>query len=240
MTNLKSEVWPRFGGLLRTCLLAVALLAPALQSLAASDPFTTLAPTSPYSILNLVQPPQILAGNPALQTAISAALQTAADANLMGANQQNATLFGGYTHALSNPFFNQAITGNATISLSGGTGKYVLRLASIDLQNGAILAINAPAGSKVVLNILGSFVVNNGQIVVGGGLKSKDLLFNLTTANQSGNNRNTIARVTNGNVSGTILARGMNVEILGNSKIKGQVIARTVTLGAGAVVSPEF
>jgi hypothetical protein len=128
------------------------------------------------------------------------------------------------------------ITTGQTISFNS-VGNYVLSIGNISL-NQSSLTLSAPKGSTFVLNISGNITLNGGSqgngILLGGGLTSNDVIYNLTGANSK------IDTTGGGNaqqIYGTVLAVGANQSVnLHPGGILGQVITTTFTSSSGALV----
>jgi hypothetical protein len=130
-----------------------------------------------------------------------------------------------------------AITTGQTISESA-VGHYVLNISSISLNQSA-LTLSAPVGSTFVLNISGNITLNGGSqgngILLGGGLKANDVVYNLTGANS---NLTTSGGGNAQNIFGIVLATGAGASVnLHPGAVFGEVIATTFTSSSGALVT---
>lgn len=127
-----------------------------------------------------------------------------------------------------------SINSNTTVT-GANVGHYVLSISDINLNHPASPTLNAPAGSTFVLNISGSVVINGAGgtgLLVAGGLKSTDVLYNLT-----GGGSITTAGGGNGSlIQGTVLDIGGSVN-LHPGEVDGEVIAKTFTSSSGTLVS---
>ena len=140
------------------------------------------------------------------------------------------TMFG---FTANNTYQTSGINGTTTLTLNT-VGNYFFNVADIMLSSTGKLDINAPAGSNVVLDISGSFLVIGGQILVGNGLQPKNLLLDVP-----GTAGGTIV-VSGGTVQGTILAPKQDVVIVNGSNITGKVFAQTVTVSSDTVISADY
>src|SRR3954451_22485804 len=130
--------------------------------------------------------------------------------------------------------------GNIT---SGGTitesvvGHYVLNISNISL-NQTSLTLSAPVGSTFVLNISGNITLNGGSqgngLLLGGGLTSADVVYNLTGLNSK------LTTSGGGNaqqINGIILATGSGASVnLHPGQINGEIITQYLTTSSGALV----
>jgi hypothetical protein len=133
-----------------------------------------------------------------------------------------------------------AITSGLTITESA-VGHYVLSISSINLNQTA-LTLSAPAGSTFVLNISGNITLNGGSqgngLLIAGGLRNSDVVYNLTGANS---NLTTTGGGNAQQIYGTVIATGTGASVnLHPGQINGEIIARTLTTSSGALgVIPE-
>jgi hypothetical protein len=198
----------------------------------ADIPFGT---ATDFTVLSLDQSNPVPAVAQAIADAKNAAAFSYGFAYDFGTLKPTGSVYSGFT--IDAGLANTTISSDLTIS-RGSVGKYAFTLGGIDLGSNETLTLSAPFGSKVVVSITGAFLVNGGKIVLTGGLHAKDVLYRLI-GNSTPSNSGVISG--GGKVTGSILAPGRNVAILGNSFVKGHVIAKTVTVsGNSQVVSPEF
>lgn len=174
-----------------------------------------------YSTLNLDSP------TPSTQTAITDAFNAGTFVNNMNSSSANASANGFF---LSPTLL--AVHNTTTIQLSSSNSIY--DFATIQLSGGT-LDINGPSGDKVILYLNGELTLTGGNILVSGGLSSKNVLVYL-----SGSTAGT-GVINNATVDGTILAPQRDVVVEGTSVVQGGVYANQVTVNSPAeVVSPEF
>lgn len=127
---------------------------------------------------------------------------------------------------------------NSAMNITEATvGHYVLSISSINLNQSA-LTLSAPAGSTFVLNISGNITLNGGSqgngLLLGGGLTSNDVVYNLTGANS---NLTTSGGGNAQQINGIVLATGTGASVnLHPGQINGEVIATTFTTSSGALV----
>ncbi len=128
---------------------------------------------------------------------------------------------------------------NSGLTITEATaGTYVLNIGNINLNQSSLTLI-APTGSTFVLNISGNVTLNGGSqgngLLIGGGLTSDDVFYNLTGANSQlnatgGGNAQTI--------EGYVLATGANASVnLHPGAIMGQVFTTTFTSSSGALIT---
>lgn len=116
-------------------------------------------------------------------------------------------------------------------------GKYVMSLSNFILNNQSVLILKGVAGSAFVINVSGSFSLDNGsKIRLVGGLTPSDVLFNVT------GNSGTFSIAGNSLFKGTLLAYNSagaqrTLTVSGNNTlIRGQIIANKVIVTDGAKV----
>jgi hypothetical protein len=163
-------------------------------------------------------------------------VNTGSNFNLNGATPSNI-----FQSPATNSFLSQAITdaNNASAAatakgpgtnlgnISGtdnltnaAVGNYVYTVGTV--ANSTTVNISAPAGSTVIVNITGA-VGSNIDFNIGGGLTPNDVIYNVTgpdAFNQGGGTA----------ITGILLAPNTTVSLSGSAVVKGQVIARGITL----------
>jgi len=128
------------------------------------------------------------------------------------------------------------ITSGGTIS-EAAVGHYVLNISNINL-NQTSLTLSAPVGSTFVLNISGNITLNGGSqgngLLLGGGLTSSDVVYNLTGLNSK------LTTSGGGNaqqINGIILATGAGASVnLHPGGVNGEIITQYLTTSSGALV----
>jgi hypothetical protein len=171
-------------------------------------------------------------GPPVETTVFNAPLLNAAWADAVNASANLASL--APTQTLG------AINSGMTIT-EAAVGHYVLSISSINLNQTA-LTLSAPAGSTFVLNISGNITLNGGSqgngLLIAGGLRNSDVVYNLTGANS---NLTTTGGGNAQQIYGTVIATGTGASVnLHPGQINGEIIARTLTTSSGALgVIPE-
>jgi len=114
-----------------------------------------------------------------------------------------------------------------------GSGKVVLQLQNFTLSNGTF-TLSGAAGTSFIINVSNQFSLSNSaQIVLSGGVRPQDVLFNVwgpgSQVNVSGSSH----------LTGVLLATQRTVSISGQATVTGEVIANAVLLsGHASVVTP--
>jgi hypothetical protein len=119
------------------------------------------------------------------------------------------------------------------ITITGGPGqKVVLSLQSFAISNGTF-TLQGTATTSFIINVAKNFSLNNGSIVLSGGVVPQNVLFNIRgTGGQVSLNQGT-------NLPGILLALNRQVDLSGGH-VTGKVIASQVVItSGGSVVSPS-
>jgi len=156
-------------------------------------------------------------------------------------NQYDSTLSSASSSAMtasSNAFAKAATVALSNIVLNGsnyslsGSGDTVLKLQNLSITNGT-LTLSGNASTVFVFNISKSFNLDNGKIVLTGGLVASNVIFNVA------NTSTTVTLKNSSSLTGTILAPQTYVSIA-NSTVFGKVIGKKVDISgrAPSVVSP--
>ena len=137
------------------------------------------------------------------------------------------TLSAGYAAMSATQPISSINMGNkSSQTINGTSGVNVINLDSLEMGHATTLTLNAPAGSKFVINVAGEMRIGNtAQILVSGGITSNDVTFNFP-----GSNGQVWVQFTSV-VNGTILAPyRTNLHIDHTTTVNGAVI------GDGAVM----
>jgi choice-of-anchor A domain-containing protein len=134
-----------------------------------------------------------------------------------------------------------SFSGNLTNAqtITGNAGVNVLCVQNVNLSGGKVITLTGPAGASFVINVQGSFTLTGGSdIVVGGSLQPKDVLFNLIGSGSdvafSGGGGGT--NCCNAVVDGTILALNRKIA-LSPGLVRGEIISgRDISIVSGASV----
>jgi len=119
------------------------------------------------------------------------------------------------------------------ITITGGPGeKVVLSLQSFAISNGTF-TLQGTATTSFIINVAKNFSLNNGSIVLSGGVVPQNVLFNIRgTGGQISLNQGT-------QLPGILLALNRKVDLSGGH-VTGKVIANQVVItSGGSVVSPS-
>src|ERR1700693_3882737 len=119
------------------------------------------------------------------------------------------------------------------ITITGGPGeKVVLSLQSFAISNGTC-TLQGTATTSFIINVAKNFSLNNGSIVLSGGVVPQNVLFNIRgTGGQISLNQGT-------QLPGILLALNRKVDLSGGH-VTGKVIANQVVItSGGSVVSPS-
>lgn len=118
------------------------------------------------------------------------------------------------------------------ITITGGPGeKVVLSLQSFAISNGTF-TLQGTATTTFIINVAKNFSLNNGNIVLSGGVIPQNVLFNIRgSGGQVSLNQGT-------HLPGVLLAINRKVDLSGG-RVLGKVIANQVVItSGGAVVTP--
>jgi len=183
---------------------------------------------------------------PVLNAAAGAAFSAASAASSLASNTAGGTL------SISGPpipggvLTNGSFLDTATIGLTNVTGggtitglagqTYVMNLTNLILAgNLATLTLSGTATTNYIINVSRFMSLSGGaKIQLSGGLTEANVLYNVR--NSAGFD---VTMSGGSEVSGIILATNRNVKLTGDSKVFGQVVARSVSLsGSSNVINP--
>jgi hypothetical protein len=168
---------------------------------------STITPTLPPAQVH-----QNTATDAFLSQAVTDAKNASSQATAMGPGT-NLTLSGG-------------TSGNITLA---APGTYVYTVTAF--TNNTTIAISAPAGTQVIINIPVA-LAHTLTSTLSGGITASNVLFNVTSTN-------TYNTGGSGGINGILLAPNSTIEVSGGFTVTGQVIANSVSVdGGGQILGP--
>jgi len=118
---------------------------------------------------------------------------------------------------------------NCTNKTITGSGNVVLNLTDFQIKSGTLTLVGT-ANTSYIINVTKSFSLDNGDVVLSGGLLASNVLFNV---------KNGVSNVTltNGSsLSGIVLATKSVVTVT-NSRVNGKIIGKQVVLSGKSPVA---
>jgi len=106
-----------------------------------------------------------------------------------------------------------------SMTINGDAKLNILKLNDLTLSGNQVLTLNAPAGGSFIINVIGGFTMaGNSKIILTGGLKPSDVLFNITGLGWP------VSLIEKTTVKGIILAPKRMINLTGNPSVFGELI----------------
>jgi hypothetical protein len=125
------------------------------------------------------------------------------------------------------------IGNNSTLSITAtNSSPVVLKLTDFKLSGGS-LTLSGSSSSKFVINVTKDFLLSNSaDVILTGGLKEGNVIFNVTTGQSTG----TLGLSGGSTLGGILVASNRAVALSGASTVFGQVVGKSIALSGGSKI----
>ncbi|GEM_PF-2498956 len=156
-----------------------------------------------------------------------------------GVNEANNTSTHAFNLVANRPTTNVNLSGNSSMTVTGAPGEtVVLKLQNFILSGNGVFTLQGTSTTNFVINVTNQFsITGNGtaRIDLAGGLKWDNVLFNVVGTGSD------VQISGNGKLTGVLMANKRTVDLSGNALVTGEVVANKIKIsGNGKIVHPPI